>query len=164
VNTRSHWLPKAPAPSRDASRAPPRDRKDTQTSSVQRDRTAPPPPPDRTASRPGYRDDGWSYTPPSSRTASRYDDGRDDRRSYSSNAPRDAAPRTGYRQSQHQAHDRNRRDSQTRISESRRKALLREYKETARRQSEIERQLGGSYSGRASAKRDRYSDASSGRQ
>jgi hypothetical protein len=159
VNTRSHWLPKAPAPSRDASRAPPRDRKDTQTSSVQRDRYAPPPP-ERYAARPDYRDDGWRYTPPSSRTATRYDDVRDDRRSYSSNAPRDVAPRTGYRQSQ----DSNRRDSQTRVSESRRKALLREYKETARRQSEIERQLGGSYLGRASAKRDRYSDASSGRQ
>jgi hypothetical protein len=138
VNTRSHWLPKAPAPSREASRTPSRDRKDTQTSSVQRDRTAPPPPPDRTASRAGYRDDGWRYTPPPSRVASRYNDARDDRRSYSSNAPR--------------------------VSESRRKALLREYKETARRQSEIERQLGGSYSGRASTKRDRYSDASGGRQ
>jgi hypothetical protein len=70
------------------------------------------------------------------------------------------APRSGYRQSQ----EHGRRDSQTRISESRRKALLREYRETARRQSEIERQLGGSYSGRASARRDRYSDASGGRQ
>jgi hypothetical protein len=160
VNTRSHWLPKAPAPSREASRPPSRDRKDTQTSSVQHDRTAPPPPPDRYAARPDYREDGWHYTPPSSRAASRYDDARDDRRSYSRNAPRDVAPRSGYRQSQ----DRGRGDSQTRISESRRKALLREYKETARRQSEIERQLGGSYSGRASAKRDRYSDASSGRQ
>lgn len=140
VNTRSHWLPPPP---------PSRDRKDTQTSSVQRDRYA---------SRPDYRETDRRYTL-SSRTAPYHDDARDDRRSYSSNA-RGVAPRAGYRQSQ----DYGRRDDQTRVSDDKRKALLREYKNIARRQSEIDRELGRNFSSEPASRRDRYSDASGGRQ
>lgn len=143
VNTHSHWqIP--PSQSRNTSRTASRDvQKDTRTSSAQRGRAAP---------------------PPQNRTASRYDDSRRDRNSYSSTTLPNTAAHTGYRQSQdRKAQDRDRSDTQARVSDNKRKVLLREYEENARRQAEIKRKLGGNLASQPASRRDRYSDASSGR-
>jgi hypothetical protein len=161
VNTHSHWLPGPSSQSRDASRAASGEQKKAPAYSAQRDHYAPPPRDSRDhyVSRPDSREAGQRSAPPS-RSASRHDDVRYDRSSYTDRTSRNAATRDEYRQSQ----DHGRRDNRASASQSKRKALLREYEETARRQSEIRRQLGGDFSSQPAPRRDRYSDASSGRQ
>lgn len=134
---------------------------------TQRDRYAPSSP-DRNISRPNTmppddRKNQSRYIP--SRSASLYDTRRYDQNSQSHTGPNQAdsyqrALHDNDRQSPKSDRHADRFNGRVQLSDSKRRMLLREYEETARRQLEIRRELGRNVSARLS-RNDRYSDASS---
>jgi hypothetical protein len=128
---------------------------------TQRDRYAPSLS-DRNVSRPNTmppedRKSQSRYIP--SRGASLYDTPRHDRSSQPRTGSHQTMSHDGDRQSLNSDRDTARFSSRIQLSDKKRRALLREYEKTARRQLEIRRELGRSVLTRPS-RNERYSDAS----